>query len=394
MMALILVSMVGLGSAADITNSVSVTYDGMVIYGQNPVNVSVVAEEDATFKVYFTAAENDTDVTVEATLDTGKNKVYASTNVFDVEKDKSYRKTLTLNVPQELDEELSKDIELSVEISGKEYKTEFDIVLFVQRPSYKADVKSVVVPSIITAGNTIPVEIVLKNKGYNDLKDVYVTASVLGMGVSQGPKWFGEIVNIRNCSDDCENEDTVYGTMYLQIPYNAEKGIYALSVIVENDDTQTEVLKQIEIKNDFAQSVYSVGLTKDVKVGEEAVYELLVVNPTNKVKVYTIVPQGENVDSKVSQSILAVPAGSSQTVQVKASAKTEGSYEFGVDLISGNVIEETVKYQLNVEGNNKVNPVTILTIILAIIFVALLVALIVLLGKKPDKSEEIGESYY
>jgi preprotein translocase subunit SecG len=46
------------------------------------------------------------------------------------------------------------------------------------------------------------------------------------------------------------------------------------------------------------------------------------------------------------------------------------------------------------DGETETSPVVILTVILAVIFIVLLIVLIVLIGKKPEKSGEFGESYY
>lgn len=387
-MALFLVSAV---SAADIATIDDITYDGMSILGNT---VSVIADEDATFKIYFTADQDDRDVTVEATLEGSKVKVFASTASFDVESGKSYRKILTLKVPYELKDEISDDLTLSIEIDGREYKTKLDdIVLRVQRPSYNAVVKSVVTPSSISAGESFPIEIVMKNLGYNKLNDAYVTVAIKELGIFQGPKWFGDVASLENCSEDCEEKDTVYGKLNLNVPYSTQAGIYTLDVIITSDDTSSRVSKQIVIENTLPNNVISTGAIKNVRVGEEAVYDLLIVNPTNNVKVYTIVTDSKDVYSTASQNVVAVPAGSSKNVEIVASSKTAGEYEFAVNVLTGNAIEKTVDYKLNVEGR-KVNTVLILTIVLAIIFLVLLVALIVLLGKKPEKSEEFGESYY
>ena len=60
---------------------------------------------------------------------------------------------------------------------------------------------------------------------------------------------------------------------------------------------------------------------------------------------------------------------------------------------------ELVKKQnfvANVEGKAATagNAAVVLTIILAIIFIVLLIVLIVLLTRKPEKTEDFGESYY
>jgi len=360
----------------------------------NGNDVAVVAGEDVTVQVTFKSIVNDSDVTVEAEIEGEKVKIYASTGVFDVEAGMKYTKTLVLKVPFELKDEISTDLELTVEIDGKEYNSKSNTVLLrVQRPSYNAVVKSVTTPSSITAGENFPVEIVLKNMGYNDLDDVYVTARIAALDVYQGPKWFGDILSLEGTGYHDNDDDTAFGKLNLKVPYNAAAGVYALEVIVSNDDTQTTTVKQIVITNDFAQNIISTSATKNVAEGEEALYDLLIVNPTNNVKVYKIVMDSEGITSTASQTVLAVPAGSSKTVKIKAMSNTEGEYSFNVNVFSGENLESTETFNLNVEGK-KTNTVFVLTVILSIVFLVLLVALIVLLGRKPESTEEFGESYY
>jgi len=314
---------------------------------------------------------------------------------FDVEAGYAYKKTLVLTVPYELKDAKSDDLTLNIEIDGKEYKSELEtITLNVQRPSYNPVIKSITTPSSITAGTTFPVEIVLKNMGYNELEDVYITASIVGLNVFQGPTWFGDLVAVESCDEDCDLEDTVYGKLNLNVPYTVKEGIYTVEVTVINDDVETTTLKQIVISNDFSENIVSVSTDKTVAKGEEAVYEFLIVNPTNNVKVYKIVSESTNeFSSNPTETLVAVTAGSSKTVKVIASSNVEGSYTFDVDVFSNDELVKTVTFGMDVEGKQSVS-IVVLTIALAIIFLVLLVVLIVLLGRKPEKSEDFGESYY
>lgn len=378
-------------SAADITTDYAVTIDQMNAYGSAPV--SVVAGESFVLKVYFTSNVSDTDVTVEASVEGEKVDFDAITTSFDVEAGYRYKKVLTLEVPYELKDDISDALTLDIEIDGKDHKTILPTInMRVQRPSYNAVIKSVTTPSSITAGNDLPIEVVLKNMGYNDLDDVYVSAKIVELGVYQGPKWFGDLVNIENCSTDCDEDDTVVGKFNLNVPYDVKAGVYTLEVTVKNDDTETTRVKEIVIKNDFTESVIVTSSVKSVNAGEDAVYELLIVNPTDNVKVYRVLTDGEVV--KTSQSVVAVPAGSSTTVKVVANSDEAGKYQFGVNIFDGANLVKTVPLEMNVEGASSSNTIVVLTVVLAIIFLVLLVILIVLLGRKPEKAEDFGESYY
>lgn len=388
--ALALVSTV---SAAEITNAYAVTVEGLDAY----VNyVSVVAGEDITIKVYFTANVSDTDVTIEAELEGEKVETDSQTEVFDVEAGKAYRQVMTLKVPFELKDEISDDLTLSIEIDGKEHKTVLnDITLRVQRPSYNAVVMSVTVPSYISAGESLPVDIVLKNMGYNNLDDLYVTIKSAELSLAQGPTWFGDLVKIEDCDDDCDKEDTVAGRLYLKVPYEVKAGVYALEVIVYNDDLKTSGVKQFVVKNDYASNVIVTSAQKTVAEGRTAEYKILLVNPTDNVRVYTIIPEvSQDLTVTAEQTVVAVPAGSSKEITITAKAADEGEYNFLVNVLAGESLVSTANLGLSVEGKT-LNATVVLTVILAIIFLVLLVVLIVLLGsKKPQKTEDFGESYY
>ena len=385
-LALFLVAGFATVSAAD------VTIDKVKVDGVLANDAQVTAGEDVTVEIWFTAAIEDTEVTLEAEID-AKKDVEVSSSVFTMYPDKQVKKTFVMTIPSELKDEKNDTLKLTVKVDGNDIEVEEEYLLTVLRPTYDAEVKSVTVPTSITAGDTFPVEVVLKNMGYNDLDDLYVSARISGLNVAQGPKWFGDLVCFDNCDEDCDEEDTVVGKLYLDVPYTAEAGVYSLEIIVENDDTETRVVKEIMISNDFSDNVIVTNTAKTVAKGEEAVYDLLIVNPTDNVKVYKIVTESEAVDSSASQAVVAVPAGSSKTVEVTASSDVEGENTFTVNVFDGENLAKSIAYKLNVEGK-AVSTVFVLTVVLAVIFLVLLVALIVLLGKRPEKTEEFGESYY
>lgn len=357
-------------------------------------DVSVIAGETTTVKVYFTANIDASDVRFKAEIEGDKVDVDAMTGSFDIENGSRYSKILTLKVPSELKDEVNGTVTLSLKIwGGESEKYTGSLDLKVQRPSYFADIKSVTVSNSVEAGEKFPVDIVLKNMGYNDLDDVYVTAKISALDVEK-TAYFGDlVVEEVNGNDD---EDTANGRLYLEVPYSAESGVYALEVVISNDDTTTKVTKQIVVNNDFSSNVIVTSQSKTVATSEDAEYSLLIVNPTNKLKVYKIVLESSgDFSADAKDSVVAIPAGSSRTVGITANAISEGEYSFNANIFSGDKLVETVTLGLNAEGKSVTSPIVVLTVILAIIFLVLLVVLIILLGKKPEKSaEDFGESYY
>jgi len=388
-------------SAGELADSITVKVDGTYVGEDGTYDEFIVVDagETITISVRFTSLVYYSDVTVEAELEGEKVDVQAVTKDFDVEVDGRYSKTLSLKVPYELKDELSDTLDLTIEIDGKEHKTELEtIVLKVQRPSYNADIKSVTAPQSVDAGESFPVEIVLKNIGYNDLDDLYVTASVPALGIEK-TGYFGDIVALECDEDDdsefpwsdatlgrfCDEDDTdsVSGKLYLDVPYGVAAGVYSLEVEVSNDDTTSNQVVQLVVENAFESTVYKSGNS------------VWIVNPTDNVVGYRIVAESP---ASVSESIVFVPAGASKSVSVEPNAEGEYTFDVNVFDMKGNLVETIAFSGKAMNGDTSTtdesNPIVILTVILAIIFIVLLIVLIVLIGKKPEKSGEFGESYY
>jgi flagellar basal body-associated protein FliL len=342
----------------------------------NPVSVN--AGDTIEVRVEFTVTDLGTDdhasdVKVKVTLEGEKEDVTAVTPLFDVEEGKTYVKTLTLKVPSDFqDDLLSDDLTMNVKIWNSDYETEInDIQLRLQRPSYDVAIKSVMTSSTVEAGQLLPVDVVLKNVGYNDLEDVYVTAKITELGV-QKTAYFGNLVTVAYTGDDEEN--TVSGRVYLEIPYNVKSGTYTLEVKAGNDETSTIVSKNIVVENGFPDLAMKSG------------NDLILLNPTNQLKVYTV----KYLDKEVS---VIVPAASSKSVTIET--PTSGDYKFDVTVFSGDKLLSTVNFAGTAQPTVQLtSPIMILTIILAVVFFVLLIVLVVLITKKPQKTEEFGESYY
>lgn len=395
---LVLLSAVSVSAAPIATGDAfsSVEVDGVELGVTG--NPAITAGDTITVRVEFNSAVNAQDVTVKVDLETIKEDSEAESQPFVVEAGHTYVRTLTLDVPFDLKDQLSDFATLNVEVSGQGDKTEASYSLRIQRDSYNAEIMSISVPQNIDAGDVFPVDIVLKNLGYNNLDDVYVTASIPALGI-QRADFFGDIVALecddsntaeenygvdvdRKCNED--NDDTFKGRIFLEAPYSVESGLYTLEVTVENDDTVSSKAVQVAIDNAFSGGNFIVSGS-----------ELLIVNPTNDVVVYRLVPENTASTSvSVSENLVAVPAGSSAMVSTTANSALDETFTYKVNVFSSNgEFVDSVQFTKALEDKATSNPIVVLTVILAIIFIVLLVVLIVLIGKKP-KQEDFGESYY
>lgn len=342
-------------------------YNGAVVLDDA---ASLIAGETATVKVEFTALADAQNVRLRAELEGNEGDVTAVTPYFDVELGKTYIKTLTVKVPSVDKNEISEEMTLNLRVWNSDDETKVEgLLLTVQRDAYTAKVVSVNADNSLKAGETFPVEVVLRNTGYNDLEDVYVTVRIDALGIEK-TAYFGDIVNVKNVDSSNDLVDTVSGKVYLTLPFDVAEGKYDLDVVVKNSDTTVTSTEEVFVANSFPEEVMKVA------------NGLLLVNPSADLRMYKIVTPSD-------ETIVSVQAGTSKNVDVTA---TSPKYTVTVTRLNGEVVgtfEFENSGQLIVNGS----PVVVLTAILAVVFLILVVVLVVLMTKKPKKSED-SESYY
>ena len=307
-------------------------------------NFAAFAGETIPVRVSFTANAHVNDVRVSAEFLDGDE---VETNEFDVFPNKVYTKTLNVRVPSDIafpSEQLRLEVSIASNVPG--FKR---IVCFTgERESDVLEILSVNKPSEVKAGQSLALDIVLKNMGRHESEDTYVRARIVDLGTS-ATVFFGDLTPV------------------------------LVSVISADRDNR----------------VISPASTKSFAVGEEKTYSLTLVNAGNEVRVYSLVvdaPAELSVDTD--ESIVVVPAGSSKTVVLKVRASEEGTHNFAVNIRADDELVKTENFVAKVEGTSaRLDASVVLTVVLAVIFVVLVIVLIVLLTRKPQK-EEFGESYY
>jgi hypothetical protein len=351
------------------------TVDKVTINDVDAVDASVIAGELVVVEVTFTADEDASDVRVTVELEGNKVDVEGTTAPFDVLANKTYKKSMVLRVPFELQENVDDVLTLNLEIKGNgvtSFVGSEDVT--VQRPSYNVDFMSVNTGQAV-AGKTLSVDVVLKNTGYNKLDDLYVTVSIPELDVKR-MVYARDLVQIKV---DEDNDDTVEVSVNLDLPFNAKQGVYNLEVEAKNSDMKLNKVKEILVKNDFSSMAFVSGSN------------LVLLNPTDSLMVLRLVPQfSEGVSITLSENVVTIPAGSSKAVTVSAT----GSEEYTVDVFKMNgELVESVKLTAKTSSTGS-EFVTVLTAVLLVVFLVLLAVLVVLVTKKPQKDEEFSESYY
>ncbi|MBX4195961.1 hypothetical protein KW805_00020 [Candidatus Pacearchaeota archaeon] len=377
--------------------SISVEING--IDASASTSVAAFAGQNLPVKVIFSSTDNATDVRVKAWI-SGDKDVAVSTERFDVLSGQTYSRLISVPVPFDLDD-LDEPLTLNVVVESKQgivASTGTGLDLNVQRESYLVEILDVNVAQTAQVGQALPLDIVLKNRGRKFADDTFVRASIAALGIEE-KAYFGDLAPVDQ--SDPDKDDAVERRMLLRIPSNAPAGIYTVEIQAYNADSSTTTTKKVVIGGVAdGSTVVSPALSKNFAPGQTSEYSLTLVNTGDKVQIYDVAataPAGLTAD--VSDSIVVVPAGTSRTVKVQASAAKAGVYPFTVSVNSDGQLVKSVNFIANVEGNKVLgntgsNATVLLTVVLAIIFVVLLVVLIVLLTRKPAKTEEFGESYY
>lgn len=397
-------------AAMDFVDIQDVEFNGVSMRLDNVANaIAVDASESVPVEVKFNSNYDAEDVKVKVYIEGFKNDIEDETSRFVVLSDNTYVKRFTLKMPSTEDfDELSDDLTLLVRISAKGMNSqEISIPLKVQRELHSLNLLSIDISDVAVVGNNVAVDVVVENNGYDRLDNVYVKASIPGLGVSR-KVYAGDLAPTADQFDD-DIDDAVVKRVYLTIPNNAAPGNYEIEVEAYNYDTSVTAVGRVVIE-DAKTSILPSSTSKTLTPGQETTFDLVLVNPSNKMIVYNLMPeQTKGVLVDISEPVVAVGAGSSRTITVKVRATEnteEGTYSVNVNTNTDTGVSKKVTFNVNVEKPSKIsgttekatfdasNSTVVLTVVLVIVFVVLLVILIVLLSKRPTETEEVGETNY
>ncbi len=358
-----------------------------------PDHVAVEAGKTYPVEVWFTAKEDASDVKFSAWIESERSETFAEKELSDVIVDGKYNGRLAVTMPENLDD-TEEFMTLIMRVESDSGSFEIEKTLLVQRQSNNLEIELVDMDNQVKFGESLDVEVALKNNGRQVAEDIKVDVKIPALDISR-TTFFEDLYPMNYDFDDMDNSREK--TISLNIPENANKGIYAVEVVARSDETESKVTKKLKVvENEVEANLLTNPSSKTFSVGSEEVYDLEIVNSGNEIEVFNLEPQtSEDLEVSLGQNSVAVPAGDSKTVKVYAKANEEGNFNFAVRATS-NSFSETAQFSATTERNTITggNNVFALTIVLAIILVVLLIVLIVLLTRKPERTEEFGESYY
>jgi hypothetical protein len=386
-------------------NDVVVEIDDIVA-STDPSVVTVAGQvsEVVPIEVEFDAIKDVSDVRVKVFIEGYKSEISEQTSRFHVIDGSRYLERFSIRLPSSTDlDDLNEDLFLVVRFSAKgETSEEFEYAVKVQRTQYSLNVLSIDAPNQVSAGSNYVLDVVIENNGNERLENIYLKASIPELGLSQRV-YLGDLdeQDERDFTDfrDIDRTDAQSKRVVLNMPRNVKPGTYDVDVEVFNFDTGVTVKKRLTV-NSVDASILPVSTSKTIAVGEETTFDVVLVNPSNRITVYSVTAEespGLIVD--VLEPIVTVSGDSSRTVKVRVKATddvSEGTHVVRVNVNSESGLVEQVSFTTNVEGKARTrsDAAFVLTVVLTIVFVVLLIILIVLLTRKTEEPEEFGETSY
>ena len=394
-------------AAVDFVSIDEVEFDS-TISSANTISGSV--SQTVPVEVRFTALENASDVRVRTYIEGFKSDISDESSRFRIVKDNSYVKRFTLELPSslDLDELTEEELTLLVRFSARGMDSQEEAhSISVEKNQYSLNLLSIDRDEVVEAGKRLAITVVVENNGFERLDNVYVRATIPGLGISQ-KVYVGDLDSLRD-SDDDDINDARERKIYLTLPRDAPAGNYDLELEAYNHDTSVTANTRVVVRGVDTRVLPPV-TAKTIAPGQETVFDIVLVNPSDRLVVYTVTPgETKGLFVEATEPIVTVSGDSSRSTGIKVRASKgleEGTYLVSVNANSETGISEQISFTVNVEkagsvtanvvagADGRPNTVVVLTIILVIIFVVLLIVLIVLLTRKPEESEEYGETNY
>ncbi len=386
--------LVGMVSANELAGNLRTEFNGVVLTHSTDVVANV--DETVPLRVTFNALEDADDVRINVRMEGFRHDVFESSERFNILAGKTYTRLLHLDLPDFI-RDRTKDVTLYVEVVSAVDRTEHTYKITLQRHSYDLSVLTVDYSSHVSAGEVVPVSVVVKNTGFTRLDDIYVVAMIPELGISSRG-YAGDLVAVEDYIGYHDEKDAVNKVVYLRIPDNARAGVYDLVVNVHDfrRDSMTETVRPISVEKVETLRVVQTMKSKEIEAGRTAEYEFVVINTGSNTEVFDIGVVSTGNMQISAPSVVVVGPGQSQTVSVSATAPSDAKE--GTRTFTISVNGEHMTFTAHVTEDDVLTtvspPIVALTVVLVIIFVVLLAVLIILLSRKESRTEEVETSYY
>jgi hypothetical protein len=388
--------------------------------------------EDLDVSIEFVSLQDAEDVQIMAFM-TGYHRghrstddVFDMTSTFDVDANVSYRKTLSLRIPQDFEIDSGDELKLRVEISDKfsgSYMREYNLKIDALRDSVVIQDVVLDPASSVQAGRGVFASVRVRNMGSRTEESIKVEVSMPALGL-RATEYIDELES---------DEATTSEDLFLRIPSCTEEGQYTVIAKVTYADGDEVISTEDTIRvtadeacdlngdddddngtpsngNSQDKTVVTVPGKQDVVQGTSgSVYPIIIQNSGKTDRSYELTASA--LDSWATYrfdpgAFTIVKAGETKTVYLYVTPKadaTAGEKVFMVNVKTSND-EKQIALSANVIASQKEEQPAFgdLTKILEIGVIVLIVLLIVLgliIGfnklKDKDEPEEVsGQTYY
>jgi len=404
-------------------NAVSPDYDitRVEVNDEELTGRTLDVERGETFVVETTVLgiNNVDDVSISAEIQGYEyGDIRKRSNLFSVEAGLTYKKVLTLTIPDDID--ASQVYTLRIEVEDDRNSEVFEISLNIDEPRHNLAFNPLnggilVNPSVVTAGRPVFVTARIENLGEKKQDDILVRASIPKLGVST-EAFLDELVTelqerSQRFDDDEESSQSV--DLLLRTPDDAESGEYevVVDVIYNRGHDQVTQSKKILVKGaekvTGEETIINIDGTSKVVGSTEVPFRLMIANLGSERATYTVNVEGTSLwgESRVEPSFLNVEAGKTgeSVVYVKSKRDAQaGNYNFVVRVNKGTELVRELSLNARVDGTGAgaVGLRTVLTVIF-VVLLAIIVILVIWLAIKRAQERQgteepvaTGQTYY
>ena len=288
--------------------------------------------------------------------------------------------------------------------SGRVYAEQWTGSLEVEAGEHSLWIKNIVASAdTVRAGNSFDVAVKLLNNGQNSEDGVRVKLEIPELDVSQTVKLTNTVFQ--------EDEFTTY--MTLNVPRDADAGIYTLKTTASNGDFSTTAKQMITVEEAprakttvVATPIASKPQLPVLKFGVGNVVDLAISNNEDSARTFTLQVAGTGdwaSSARVDPTTVTLEAGQSETVHVYLLPTQRGEQDFTLFVKSGSQVVSASNVRVKVDGlalpviptsTDNSNNLQLSTGGLVVMFVALVVIVAIGAGVWAWKRGPKGQIYY
>ncbi|MDP3918464.1 MAG: hypothetical protein Q8Q35_00980 [Nanoarchaeota archaeon] len=343
----------------------NVYVNGIQVTEDNKVQVEIGST--ATITILIQGEGDSTDIRLKAWLGGYEyDDIEVVSEVFEVQDGVSYKKTLSLEIPEDLDVS-ENEYTLHVEAYDSNDTERKDYTLYFESERHNVVVEDILLSSeILSPEDYLAVKVRLSNDGKKDEEDLKITVSIPELGVSN-----------RVYMNELESGDQAdAGTVYLTIPEDAKTGTYEVLVTVSYDNGYTESTDSTNLRIDGNSTVYdenaivSIQTVKNLVVGEESSFKVFVTNLEDSTKEFSLTVSGMNADYTEDVKVSSDKTGE---LTFTLTPSESGLQTVLIEITSEDGVVEQELFNVDVEEKTNIYPITF-AIVLAVLVVVGIVA--------------------